>query len=49
MADGDLTLPAGASCKALHSFTADDYHRMAEVGILPGGDTPLTYSQPFDG
>jgi Uma2 family endonuclease len=38
MADGDLALVAGVPWKALHSFTVDDYHRMAEVGILPGGD-----------
>ena len=34
MADGDAALLAPSIWEAVHPFTVDDYHRMAEAGIL---------------
>ena len=34
MADGDAALMAPSILEAVHAFTVDDYHRMAEAGIL---------------
>ncbi|HEY0202947.1 MAG TPA: Uma2 family endonuclease [Acetobacteraceae bacterium] len=34
MADGDAALIAPSILEAVHAFTVDDYHRMAEAGIL---------------